>query len=185
MDARRHRDIALVLELRDRLQAVRLPGIADDEHRIARLDARAPPEVVRRLIGPIVLVHPQEREVEVVARVREVVRVAAEEAQLHLGRHDQADVREPAEHVGRVAASVVQTDHLHPDRVPARSVFGLQLRLDLRDDLGSDVIAVLFGRRVRRREHLVRDVLHLDQLVRVVAGNPSLVRKRSGDESIR
>ena len=63
------------------------------------------------------------------------------------------NVREPTEHVGRVAAPVVQANHLHPDRVPARSVFRLQLRLDLGDDLRSGLIPALFGRRVRRREY--------------------------------
>ena len=40
----------------------------------------------------------------------------------------------------------------------------LQLGLDLRDDLGPRVIAVVFGRRVRRREHLIRDKLQARRL---------------------
>ena len=67
--------------------------VAGDEHQLAVLrPGLAPFEVVLELGRLVVLVDAEEADVEVVARVLEVVRVAAEEGDLLLGGEDEADV---------------------------------------------------------------------------------------------
>jgi len=80
---------------------------------------------VLRAVRLVVLIDAEERKVQVVTRVREVVRVASEESELDLGRDYQPDIREPAEYVRRIAAAVVQAYDLHPDGIPGRGMLGL------------------------------------------------------------
>src|SRR5690606_9871348 len=75
--------LPLVHDLRDGEQPAGGAGVARDEHQLALLRAvRVPLEVMGRGGGRVAagLVRAHERDVERIARVREVVRVAAEEA---------------------------------------------------------------------------------------------------------
>ena len=87
-------DVAIELELGVGVEAVRVAGIAGDEDQLAVGRAlRAPLEVVLARVERLaVLVDAEEGAVEVVARIREVVRVAAEERDLLLGGEDEPDV---------------------------------------------------------------------------------------------
>ena len=78
---------------RRRCWPVGAAGVAGDEDEFVLLAAvRAPLQVVLDLDRLVVLVDAEEADVEVVARVLEVVRVAAEEGDLLLGGEDEADV---------------------------------------------------------------------------------------------
>ena len=67
--------------------------MAGDEDQLVVRDAvLAPLQIVLDLGRLVVLVDAEEADVEVEARVLEVVRVAAEEGDLLLGREDEADV---------------------------------------------------------------------------------------------
>ena len=90
----RQREVAAVLEVRQRCSgAASTPGWPVVKTRSPSFVAvRRPLQVVRRLGRLVVLVEPEHRHVHVVARVGEVVRVAAEEAGLVLDAEHQADV---------------------------------------------------------------------------------------------
>ena len=77
----------------------------------------------------VVLVDAEEADVEVVARVLEVVRVAAEEGDLLLGGEDEADVGVLLERVQVVLAAGVERDDVGAD---ALGLVGVGL-LDLGD----------------------------------------------------
>ncbi len=105
-------NLAAKVELRDRLQAARAPRVADHEHGLPVVGALlAPLEVV---LGPqrlaVGVVYPVEGHVEVVARVGEVVGIAAEEPDLQLRRHDHPQVGVAPEDVGRVPGSIPERD---------------------------------------------------------------------------
>src|SRR5207247_2644144 len=80
LERERQRGVSLELELARRLEAIGVAGMAEHEHELAVLGSGLVPfEPVRRARGLAVLVDAEEREVEVEARVREVVGVAAVE----------------------------------------------------------------------------------------------------------
>ncbi len=174
----RHEDVPLVFQLRDGLQAVGGPGITDHEDGVSLGHAVAPREPVRRTERLAVLVDPVEREVQRVARVREVVRITPEEAHVELGRSDQADVGEAAEDIGRIAAAVVQRHDLHAD--PRRpGVLRLEPPTHLRDRPLPRLRASGFRRGVHRGVDLRGDVLRGQQLVGVrPRDGPLLVQRR-------
>ena len=94
-------------------QAVGAARIADDEHGLALLGRRARPGQMRgRRHGLAVLVKPHEREIEIVAREIEIVRIAAEERGLHFGREHQPHVGIFAVDVELVLAALIQADDL-------------------------------------------------------------------------
>src|SRR5690606_19608320 len=126
------------------------------------------------------LVRADERDVERVARVCEVVRVAAEEPGLELGREDELD--------GRVAA--VAVEHLLA-AVEERDDLALEVGrvLALRDDgLARGVRGGGDARLIRARGHCrpdaLRDILDLDELVEEQAGTDELVRSRGRVEAL-
>ena len=80
--------------MRHGVQPVGLARMAGNEHQLAVARAgEAPFQVVFDLGRLAVLVDAEEADVEVVSRVLEVVRVAAEEGDLLLGRKDQPHIR--------------------------------------------------------------------------------------------
>jgi hypothetical protein len=105
----------------------RAPRVAGDEDQVPLPAAvRAPIEPV---LGPqrgAVLVDTEETHVEGVARILEVVRVAAEEGRLLLGGHHQTHVRVALVAVQVVAAALIERDHLAEQ---AGRLFGLALDL--------------------------------------------------------
>ena len=176
--------VALVLELRHREVPVGAPRVPGRENELAvgrRL--RAPLEEervgVRRLA---VLVGAQEREVERVTRVAEVVRVAAEVAERDVRRERQADV-------------VVVLEHVQVEARPAEhgNELGMKPR-ELRARLGQDG-ALVRGQRaltlpagqveVDAREDALADVAHRVELPDAPPGDAQLLLQRAGDVAVR
>ena len=109
----RHLLIAQRLQLGHRQQALGGAGIAGDEGDVAFLGCiGVPGQVVRRSDRLAVFVDPQETGIQGVAGEVEVVRVAAEEGRLELGREDQAHVVILAELVQLVLAAAIEADDL-------------------------------------------------------------------------
>src|SRR5205814_697916 len=100
-----------------------------------------PLQVVLNLRRLAVFVDPEEAHIEVEARKLEVVRIAAEERDLLLGREDQADVGVALETIKMIRAALVERDDIAPQaRLLARLLF------DFRDDLAASLRRV-FPRR--------------------------------------
>ena len=115
---RRVQHVAVEVELRHRQQAGRRPGAADGEHQLVLLGSLGRPGQV---LGPgrlAVLVRAEERDVEVVARIGEVVVVAAEEPRrLFHGEHEP-NVGVLLVAVEPVLAAAVELDDLAPKARP-------------------------------------------------------------------
>ena len=105
-------------ELRHGAEADRRAGVAYHEHRVTRGDSRpAHPEVVtRRQRMARRVVHPVHGEVQVVARIREVVVVAPEVPHAQLRGEDEPDVVVAPVGVGRVLRPRIEPHDLHADR---------------------------------------------------------------------
>ena len=100
------------VKLRYRVEAfggARVPGY-EDEFVIGRA-LRIPLQVFLALDGLAVLVHAEQRHIEIVAREGEIVRVAAEIGGLLLRREDDADVGVLLIAVEPVLAALVERDH--------------------------------------------------------------------------
>ena len=164
-DPGRHRHVTLELELCHRVQPTRGPGVSDHEHYVTLLHAvRSPTEVVIGLVRiAIVVVYSEEREVEGVARVGEIVGVAPEEPHLQLDREHQSHVGEPAEHIRRVAAAVIQRDDLNANGCTLTRVGRAQSRLDPAKHRSSRPVlcgGIIYP--IHRGEHLVAHVFDRD-----------------------
>ena len=121
--------VALHFELGQRVQSRGRSGIAGDEHQIACRGAlRIPLQIVRALDRLAIFVNAKKGHVEVVARIGEIIRVAAEERGLALRREDQP-------HIGvfLVAVKPVFAAMIERNDVGAQPGFLLTLPLDLRD----------------------------------------------------
>ena len=106
-------DVALVPDLRDGQQPRGRSRVAGREDQLALGGAGLRPlQVVRGLRGLAVFVRPEERDVEVPARVGEVVVVAAEVGNLLLGREHEAHVGVFLVAVEPVLAAAVEGDDL-------------------------------------------------------------------------
>ena len=87
--------------------------VAGDEREIAVLDAvLAPFEVVRNLGRLIVFVNAEKADVEVVARKREIIGIAAVKRNLLFRSKDQTDVGVAFETIEVVLAALVERDHV-------------------------------------------------------------------------
>ena len=103
--------------------------MAGDEDQLAvRRALRGPFQIVLALDRLAVLVHAEERHVEVVARIREVVGIAAEERDLLLGREDQPDVGVFLVAIQPVLAALVERHDVGPQAGLVEAFF-----LDARD----------------------------------------------------
>ena len=70
------------------------PGLPETKTKSPVLDAgRGPLEIIVQVHGLIVFVDAEEADVQIVARVFEIIGIAAEEGRGKFGREDQADVR--------------------------------------------------------------------------------------------
>jgi hypothetical protein len=174
-------EVAPRLDLGECPQPVGAAGIARGEGQLAVLGARRRPgEVIRlRIQGFAVLVDPQERRIEVVARELEVVRVAAEERDAELRREHQADVLVAFVGVQIVDAAVVERDDLTPQ--VRRALAGL---LELRDLGLHRLAAVLVALARASALHPRRDVGDLDQHVHGLRRAALLVCRGLGVETI-
>ena len=89
------------------------PGMAADEGQFVLGGAvGAPLEIMFRVGGLAVLVGAEDADVQVEARVLEIVRVAAVKRDALLGREDQPHVGVTLEAVEMVRAALVQRDHV-------------------------------------------------------------------------
>ncbi len=78
---------------------------------------------------PVRVIDAIEREIEVIAWVGEVVRVAAEVAELQFGRGHEAQIRIAAEDIGGVLGTIPELDDLHEDAcLVATMLLGYALR---------------------------------------------------------
>ena len=85
--------VAQIFQVGDGVEAIGPARVAGDEDEVAFLGTRGiPAEVVLDLRRLAVFVGAEEADVEVVARIFEVVRVAAEEGDVELGGEDEPDV---------------------------------------------------------------------------------------------
>jgi hypothetical protein len=174
--------VALVLELRLGQQTLRAAGVPGQEHEVALARPIAPRQVERGGVGRLAVdVRAAEREVDRVARVDEVVGVAAEVRDLQVRRHHEPHVVEDAVLVELPHAALEELDDLRLEP-------GVGL---LR--VGEDAFAVLgahrfggFGGRAlgEALRHRLRDVGHLDELLHGEVGDAHLVRESAGDEAV-
>ncbi len=112
-DDERDARVAQKFQVRDGVEPLRRAGAARDERQLALLrPLRRPLEVVLGRVRLAVFVDAHERHVEVVAREVEVVRVAAEEGRLELGREDEPHVRVLLVEVEVVHAALIERDHV-------------------------------------------------------------------------
>ncbi len=141
---------------------------------------RAPLEVMRGTGGLAVLVGAEEADVEVVARVFEVVGVAAEEGDVELGGEDEPDVGVLLEGVEVILAPLVERDDVAPQP-------GLVERLLLdgrhRPALGDGGLGVGHSR-PDRLEDPCGHVLDADQDVQLEVGGLDLLGVGPGQEAV-
>jgi hypothetical protein len=101
--------VAQVFKFRHREQTARTSRMTGDENQIAIFGALlAPFQVVLNLRRLAVLVSAEETDIEVVAWVFEVIRVAAVKSNLLLGREDDADIGVAFEAVKMVAPALIK-----------------------------------------------------------------------------
>src|SRR4029077_15997114 len=87
------RPVAQELQILNRIQASRGSGISGDEYKLAIHSSwSAPLQVVCALDRQVLLIHPEEADVEIVARIFEIIRVASKECCILLGREDQPHI---------------------------------------------------------------------------------------------
>ena len=182
LDVVRQADVAQVLEVGHRVQPLRGARVARGEHQLPFLrSGRRPLQVVVGGVGRLaVLVEPEQRDVEAVARIGEIVGVAAEERGLELRREDQAHVR-----VLLVAVQVVQRALVQRHHLAAQAGDLLRLLLDPAHRRAAR--RKCFGRRhlrLDRRVHLRRHVLDALQHLELHARHLQLLRARRRVEPV-
>ncbi len=113
MELERVADVAEILQVGEGIQAIGAAWVAGHEDEVAVLRAvLAPLQIVLDLDGLVVFVGAEEADVEVVARVLEVVGIAAEEGDVELGREHEADVGISLVGVEVILAALVERDHV-------------------------------------------------------------------------
>jgi hypothetical protein len=105
--------LAEEFELRHGVEAARGAGVAGDKDQVAVLEAAGGPlEIILQVDGLIVFVDAEEADVQIVARVLEVVGIAAEEGGGEFGREDEADVGVFFVFVEMKHSAGVERDHI-------------------------------------------------------------------------
>ena len=134
-------------------------------------------------LAPVV-VDPEEREIEIVAWIREVVRIATVEADLELRSRHQLQVRVATEHIRRVVAAGVQRDHLDVDPRRLATPFLGDAVLHLAKRILLRVKAVLVTHSPQPGFEFVGDVDDVYELVSVDVLQRALVREGLGEEPV-
>src|ERR1700682_5261733 len=99
------------------------------EHKITVFNAcRRPPEIVRRLDGPSIVVDPRQRKIEVEARIHEIVRIAAEKCYSRFGSEHQANIGPHPISIEVISPAAVERHHF-----TAKTRLFLALVLECRD----------------------------------------------------
>ena len=129
--------------------------------------------------GFAVFVRTQEGDIEAIARILEVVRIAAEERCGVFRREDDADVG-----VALVAIEVIERAAVEGDDVAVIAGFLERLSLDVREDRVSRLHRFV-GRQLRidGRVHARRDILDRNQHVDFLAGELHLISARFREKS--
>ena len=149
-------EIPQEFKLRDRALAPGGPWMSRDENQfILPHPLLGPAQIVFGVRGLVIFVDAEERDVQVVARVREIVRIATEECRVEFGREHQAHVRVlfvfvevvdfarvechyVATQPGRAGAIFFDPRHGRPLRPPCLGRRHLRLRRCL--DRGCDIL---------------------------------------------
>ncbi len=155
--------VAHVFEMGHGVEAIGSPRMTGDEHEVAFLGAcLAPFEVIVELGRLVVLVDAEDANVEVVARILEIVWVAAEESDIHFGGEDQSDVGVFAECVEVVLTALVESDDLGAPLLVVLAVKGVFLQF-VHDGAAGE--GGFFGAHIGRHflVDFVGDVLDVDE----------------------
>ena len=92
-----------------------VPGMAGDEDQLSVLGARLAPFQIMLDLGRFaVFVDAEEADVQIVARILEIVRIAAEKGDLLLRREDQPHVGVVFVRVEVIQPALVERDHVAP-----------------------------------------------------------------------
>ena len=167
--------------MRHGIEPICASGIAGDENEIAcARTLRGPFEVILRMNRLIVFVNTEQREIEIVARIFEVVRVTAEERNLKLRREHQTHVGVLLIGVEVVLAALIKRNH-----VVTHSVF---LRGFFRDVVDFRVARGGSLRRCHIRLHRAGDasryVFDRDQLIQLQIGGLNFFVARRSIEAV-
>ena len=152
------------IELRHSQHAPRVAGMSRDEDQIALFYSHGRPlQIVLEMSRLSVFVDPEECDVQIVAGIGEVVRIASEKGDIELRRKHQSHVR-----VLFVFVQVVNLPGIKSDDVTAQSGRGRAVFLDLRHG-GPLSLSEFCRRHVRLHAciHLVRDILNPYQFVQL------------------
>ena len=155
--------------------------MAGDEDQFARRRALgAPLQVVIGVQRLAVLIDAEEGHVQVVARIGEVIRIAAEEGRLLLGRKDQAHVGVSLVLVEPVLAALVERDHVGAQAGLVLALFfdGRNLGVARLERLG--LVMDALGRALHPRRH----VFHADQHINFEVGRLHLRIRRGRIEAV-
>ena len=165
--------VALILELGLGQQTLGAAGIAREEHEVALRRPVAPRQMEVRGVGRLAVdVSATEREVDGVARVDEVVGVAAEVRRLQVRRHHEPHVVEDAILVELPDAALEQLDELR-NQLRALGAGGTQQSIAVLVEQPGDLVGahpVLHPFAHRRR-----DIGHAYELLHRQARDPHLV----------
>ena len=133
----------------------------------------------------VLVVHPEERDVECIAGIGEVVRIAAEEPHLQFWCHHEAKVGVAFEHVRRRLSAIPEGDHIHLDTGILTAVLFGDALVDLLGDLlpGRGPGCICHDA-FQRRVHFGRHVHDSDELVRVKILYRPLFRQRRRVEAV-
>ncbi len=141
LQAARQLAVANVLQVGDRIHPIGVARMAGDEHQLSFGGARrAPVQIIGNFRGMSVLVHAKQADVQIVARVFEIVGIAAEERDGLLWSEHQADIG-----VALVAIQVIEPTVIKRNHVAAQAGGVERLLLDRVDRRPPRLVG--FGRR--------------------------------------
>src|SRR5215469_378029 len=151
----------------------------DKNELIVAHSRRRPLQVVVQVGRLVVLVDAEKRDIEVVARIFEVVRIPAEEGNVELGREDQTDIR-----ILLVLVKVVYLSRIKSDHVAAEASRSAAILLDLRHRRALG-LANICSRHARLHTGIdpVRDLFNSNQLVEFQIGTFRFFRLGLGVEA--
>src|SRR5215472_3174464 len=140
---------------------------------------RRPLQIVVQVGWFVVFVNAEKRDVEIVARIFEIVRIPAEKGDVELGRKDKAHIRVLLVLVKVVGLSRIKSDYVAAEASRSTAIF---LNLRHRSALG---LANLCRRHARLHTciDLVRDVLNSNELVEFEVGTFRFLRLGFGVEA--
>ena len=177
IEIERVRRVAVELQIGHRVEAAGAAGMPGNEHQLPVLRAgSAPLQVIRGLDRLAVLVRAEEADVQVIARILEVVGIAAEEGDGQLRREDQPHVRVFLVPVEVVLASLEQSHD-----IAAQSGLLQRLLLDRAHHRAPGALRVGGGHaRLYSGLHALRDVLGTHQNIQLQVDALHFLRVRLG-----